>query len=130
MLDLRSSEPGPHRWTRRGRAGFRNHDSKGDFVTHPIPPGTRDILPDEMRELRRLEAALLGAFERFGYGEVSTPTIEYEEVLSRGDERGAPVAYRFFDEAGELLAMRSDMTIPIARLVANRYASAEPPFRL
>ncbi len=100
-------------------------------MTHPIPPGTRDILPDEMRELRRLSLALIEAFERFGYGEVSTPTIEYEEVLARGEsERGAPVAYRFFDESGELLAMRSDMTIPIARLVANRYASAEPPFRL
>ena len=99
-------------------------------MTHPIPPGTRDILPDEMRELRKLSAALLEAFERFGYGEVSTPTIEYEEVLARGDERGAPVAYRFFDEGGELLAMRSDMTIPIARLVANRYGAAEPPFRL
>jgi ATP phosphoribosyltransferase regulatory subunit len=99
-------------------------------MTHPIPPGTRDILPDEMRELRRLSLALIEAFERFGYGEVSTPTIEYEEVLARGDERGAPVAYRFFDESGELLAMRSDVTIPIARLVANRFAAAEPPFRL
>ena len=100
-------------------------------MTHPIPPGTRDILPDEMRELRRLSLALIEAFERFGYGEVSTPTIEYEEVLARGEsERGAPVAYRFFDESGELLAMRSDLTIPIARLVANRYAAAEPPFRL
>jgi ATP phosphoribosyltransferase regulatory subunit len=99
-------------------------------MTHPIPPGTRDILPDEMRELRRLSLALIEAFERFGYGEVATPTIEYEEVLARGDERGAPVAYRFFDESGELLAMRSDMTIPIARLVANRYADQEPPFRL
>jgi ATP phosphoribosyltransferase regulatory subunit len=87
-------------------------------------------LPDEMRELRRLSLALVEAFERYGYGEVATPTIEYEEVLARGDERGAPVAYRFFDESGELLAMRSDMTIPIARLVANRYAAAEPPFRL
>ncbi len=83
-----------------------------------------------MRELRTLSLALIEAFERFGYGEVATPTIEYEEVLARGDERGAPVAYRFFDERGELLAMRSDMTIPIARLVANRYATAEPPFRL
>jgi ATP phosphoribosyltransferase regulatory subunit len=99
-------------------------------MTHPIPPGTRDILPDEMRELRRLGHALIEAFESRGYGEVSTPTIEYEQVLARGDERGAPVAYRFFDESGELLAMRSDMTIPIARLIANRYADAEPPFRL
>ena len=100
-------------------------------MTHPIPPGTRDILPDEMRELRRLSLALVEAFERFGYGEVATPTIEYEEVLARGEsERGAPVAHRFFDESGELLAMRSDMTVPIARLVANHYAAAEPPFRL
>jgi ATP phosphoribosyltransferase regulatory subunit len=100
-------------------------------MTHPIPPGTRDILPDEMRELRRLSLALVDTFERFGYGEVATPTIEYDEVLARGEsERGAPVAYRFFDESGELLAMRSDMTIPIARLVANRFAAAEPPFRL
>jgi ATP phosphoribosyltransferase regulatory subunit len=83
-----------------------------------------------MRELRRLSVALIDAFERFGYGEVATPTIEYEEVLARGDEGGAPLAYRFFDERGELLAMRSDMTIPIARLIANRYAGAEPPFRL
>jgi ATP phosphoribosyltransferase regulatory subunit len=100
-------------------------------MTHPIPPGTRDILPDEMRELRRLSLALIDTFEGFGYGEVATPTIEYDEVLARGElEGGAPVAYRFFDESGELLAMRSDMTVPIARLVANRYASAEPPFRL
>jgi ATP phosphoribosyltransferase regulatory subunit len=83
-----------------------------------------------MRELRRLEAALAQTFERFGYGEVATPTIEYHEVLARGDDRGAPAAYRFFDEGGELLAMRSDMTIPIARLVATRFAGAEPPFRL
>ena len=61
---------------------------------------------------------------------MSTPTIEYDEVLARGDEQGAPSAYRFFDEAGELLAMRSDMTVPIARLVANRFAGAEPPLRL
>ena len=98
-------------------------------MTHRIPPGTRDILPDEMRELRRLEAALADAFDRFGYGEVATPTIEYHEVLARGDESGAPVAYRFFDEGGEQLAMRTDMTVPIARLVATRYADTEPPFR-
>jgi ATP phosphoribosyltransferase regulatory subunit len=98
-------------------------------MTHPIPPGTRDILPDEMRELRRLRAALIDAFEAAGYGEVATPTIEYHDVLARGDVHGAPAAYRFFDERGELLAMRPDMTIPIARLVAGRFAATEPPFR-
>ena len=98
-------------------------------MTHPIPPGTRDVLPEEMRELRRLQAALAAVFEARGYGEVATPTIEYYEVLAQGDERGAPVAYRFFDERAELLAMRSDMTIPIARLVSSRFADAEMPLR-
>ena len=99
-------------------------------MIHPIPPGTRDVLPDEMRELRRLHLALIDVFESRGYGEVATPAIEYDEVLARGDGRTADSAYRFFDERGDLLALRSDMTVPIARLVASRYANAEPPLRL
>ena len=99
-------------------------------MIHPIPPGTRDILPDEMRELRRLHLAMVDVFERHGYGEVATPAIEYDEVLARGDGRTADSAYRFFDERGDLLALRSDMTVPIARLAASRYAGVEPPLRL
>jgi ATP phosphoribosyltransferase regulatory subunit len=98
-------------------------------MIHPIPPGTRDILPDEMRELRRLHLALVEVFESRGYGEVATPAIEYDEVLARGDGRTASSAYRFFDERGDLLALRSDMTIPIARLVASRYAHSDTPLR-
>jgi ATP phosphoribosyltransferase regulatory subunit len=99
-------------------------------MTYLIPPGTRDILPDEMRELRGLSSALLETFDRFGYGEVWTPTMEYEDVLTQGDMRAAGVSYRLFDEHGQVLALRPDMTIPIARLVATRYADAEPPLRL
>jgi ATP phosphoribosyltransferase regulatory subunit len=99
-------------------------------MIHPIPPGTRDVLPDEMRELRRLKAALIEVFEARGYGEVSTPAIEYDEVMARGDGRAARSSYRFFDENGELLALRSDMTVPIARLVASRFANSEAPYRL
>ena len=99
-------------------------------MIHPIPPGTRDVLPDEMREMRRLQRALIEVFEARGYGEVATPAIEYDEVMARGDVRAAPSSYRFFDESGNLLALRSDMTVPIARLVAGRYAGEEPPYRL
>src|SRR4051794_3883196 len=99
-------------------------------MTHPIPPGTRDVLPDEMRELRALTERLRAGFEDAGYGEVWTPSLEYEEVLKTGDDRAAGAGYRLFDEHGEVLAMRSDMTIPIARVVATRYGDAEPPFRL
>ena len=99
-------------------------------MIHPIPAGTRDVLPDEMRELRKLKNALLEVFESRGYGEVATPAIEYDETMARGDGRTARSSYRFFDEGGELLALRSDMTVPIARLVAGRYADAQPPHRL
>jgi ATP phosphoribosyltransferase regulatory subunit len=99
-------------------------------VIHPTPPGTRDVLPDEMRELRALSERLRAAFEGAGYGEVWTPALEYEEVLRTGDERSAGAGYRLFDEHGEVLALRSDMTIPIARVVATRYADREPPLRL
>jgi ATP phosphoribosyltransferase regulatory subunit len=101
-------------------------------MTLPIPSGTRDVLPDEMRELRALTEALRSVFERHGYGEVYTPALEYEAVLARADRAGVtptPPAYRLFDETGALLALRSDMTVPIARVAATRYAHAEPPLR-
>jgi ATP phosphoribosyltransferase regulatory subunit len=99
-------------------------------MIHPIPPGTRDVLPDEMRELRRLNRRLIEVFEDAGYGEVATPAIEYDEVLSRGALASSASPYRFFDENGDLLALRSDMTVPIARLVVGRFADAPLPLRL
>jgi ATP phosphoribosyltransferase regulatory subunit len=55
--------------------------------------------------------------------------MEYEDVLVQGDDRAAGASYRLFDEHGHVLALRPDMTIPIARLVATRYGEAEPPLR-
>lgn len=97
-------------------------------MIHPIPSGTRDVLPDEMRELRAITEALRGVFEDAGYGEVWTPAIEYEDVLRRG-ETGIDPAYRVMDDHGHVMALRPDMTVPIARVVATRYADAEPPLR-
>jgi ATP phosphoribosyltransferase regulatory subunit len=97
---------------------------------HPIPSGTRDVLPDEMRELRAITDAMLGVFHEAGYGEVYTPALELESVLRTGDADAAKPAYRLFDETGQVLVLRSDMTIPIARVVATRYADVEPPLRL
>ena len=94
----------------------------------PIPSGTRDILPDEMRELSAIVATLKRVFAEFEYGEVATPALEYEEVLSRADIGTRP-AYRVVDDHGAVLVLRSDMTVPIARVVATRYPTAEPPLR-
>ena len=98
-------------------------------MIHRIPSGTRDVLPDEMRELRAITEGIREVFTGRGYGEVSTPALEYEEVLVRGDAAAADPAYKLFDEHGAVLALRSDMTIPLARVVASRYPTAEPPLR-
>lgn len=99
-------------------------------MLRPIPPGTRDVLPDEMRELRAIQTALLGTFDNAGFSEVRTPTLEYADLMELADRRAADSAYRFFDDRGEMLALRTDMTIPIARLVADRYRDIDPPHRL
>jgi ATP phosphoribosyltransferase regulatory subunit len=99
-------------------------------MTFPIPPGTRDVLPDEMRELRAVLESLRQSFEGAGYGEVRTPTVEYEEVLRQGDANAAGAGWRLFDDHGRLLVLRSDMTIPIARLVATRFGDQDGALRL
>jgi ATP phosphoribosyltransferase regulatory subunit len=98
-------------------------------MIHPIPSGTRDVLPDETREVRAITDTLRGVFERHEYGEIYTPALEYESVLARADMAEARPAYRVFDETGAVLVLRSDMTVPIARVVATRYAASEPPLR-
>jgi ATP phosphoribosyltransferase regulatory subunit len=98
-------------------------------MIHPIPSGTRDVLPDETREVRAITDTLRGVFERHAYGEVYTPALEYESVLARADMAEAQPAYRVFDESGAVLVLRSDMTVPIARVVATRYVTSEPPLR-
>jgi ATP phosphoribosyltransferase regulatory subunit len=93
-----------------------------------IPSGTRDVLPDEMRELRAMTERIRGVFEHAGYGEVYTPALEYERGINR-DPAGPRAAYRLFDEHGNVLVLRSDMTVPIARLVGTRYAGSPVPLR-
>src|SRR3954465_6691943 len=82
-----------------------------------------------MRELRAIGNTLREVFAQHGYGEVATPALEYEEVLARGGAAGRLPAYRVVDDHGAALALRSDMTGPIPRVAATRYAGSEPPLR-
>ncbi len=104
-------------------------------MTLPIPSGTRDVLPDEMRERHAVVAALRALFEAHDYGEVSTPAVEYASVLEHAggaalaDDAARP-RFRTVDETGETLVLRTDMTLPIARLVGSRFGDAPLPVRL
>lgn len=99
----------------------------GDVVR--LPPGSRDVLPEEARELRSISEGVRSVFEAAGYGEVKTPTLEYADVLARGDLGDVAPSYRLVDDRGAWLALRSDMTVPIARVAAMRYPDGGDPLR-
>jgi len=84
-----------------------------------------------MRELRALTERLRAVFDSNGYGEVYTPALEYERTFEweQATARLPHPKYRMFDEHGNVLILRSDMTVPIARLVGTRYPNVEPPLR-
>lgn len=94
------------------------------------PPGTKDVLPTEAAELRLIEDAVRTVFHEFGYGEVLTPALEYEEVLALSEERAFLTGFHLLDESGKVLILRPDLTTPIARLVGSRLRAGETPHRL
>ncbi|HVU01569.1 MAG TPA: ATP phosphoribosyltransferase regulatory subunit [Polyangiaceae bacterium] len=101
-------------------------------LSHPLPAGMRDLLPEEARRQHALVREVLGSFERFGYEPVSVPPFEYAEVLEHdmGPLDPAQVLRFVEPETGEVVALRPDMTPQIARLVAMRLGDAPLPVRL
>jgi ATP phosphoribosyltransferase regulatory subunit len=96
-----------------------------------LPPGTRDWLPAELRRKRAVESELRAVFERWAYDEVQTPSFERFDSLEAG--LGDDVADRLFlfaDKSGTQIALRPEMTTPVARLVATRMREAALPLRL
>ena len=75
-----------------------------------------------MRELRAITDARCGRVRRAGYGEIATPALEYEEVLARADIGARAGVPGRSTTTANVLVLRSDMTVPIARVVATRYA--------
>lgn len=98
-------------------------------VFNPLPIGARDLLPAAAKRRRAVTDSLLTSFERWGYREVTPPLIEYFEVLGRGlgsEKRERCV--RFIEAGtGELVALRSDVTPQIARMVAQRVGGSVEP---
>jgi ATP phosphoribosyltransferase regulatory subunit len=95
-----------------------------------IPEGMRDVLPGEAAELHAIEAVLRARFTAYGYGEVRTPTLEFAETLELADDDTLGGGYRLFDDQGRELMLRTDMTVPVARLAAARYRDRPLPLRL
>lgn len=110
-------------------AGNTRTGQQGLPETIPVPMGTRDVLPEEMAELRQISSSALEVFAAAGYGEVATPALEHEETLRISGSDLAESVYRVPDKDGRILTLRFDSTVPVARLAATRYADAQPPLR-
>ncbi len=96
-----------------------------------LPAGTRDWLPAELQRKRAVESALRDVFARRGYAEVQTPHFERFDVLASGlGAEKAAGAFLFHDRSGVQMALRPEMTTPIARLVSSRLRNAPLPLRL
>ena len=96
-----------------------------------IPYGTRDFLPNEAAGKRAIETKLAELFTEWGYDEVVTPTIEYLDNLTLGSSHSLePHLFKLFDRDNRTLALRHEMTTPIARLVSSRLQDYPLPMKL
>jgi len=96
-----------------------------------LPEGTRDLILDECVIKRSLERDIDEIFEKWGYKEVITPTLEFYETFNYNSQTlREEDMYKFFDNRGRILVLRPDMTIPIARVVETKLKDAELPIKL
>jgi len=85
-----------------------------------IPYGTRDILPGEARAKREIEDKIANNFLSWGYDEAITPTFEYADTFALSGAGISEESMRFMDRNNRTLMLRSEMTTPLARMVATR----------
>lgn len=84
------------------------------------PRGTRDFLFTEMRERREAESTLRNVFENYGFQEIKTPLFEELKLFTtKSGEEIVDQLYNFKDKSDRELALRPEVTAPVARLYLN-----------
>ncbi len=69
-------------------------------------------------------------YRSFGYAPIDTPALEYHEILAgKGGEESDRQMYQFIDHGGRHVAMRFDLTVPLARFVAQHIDQLGTPFK-
>src|ERR1700687_4388838 len=96
--------------------------------------GTRDFLPDELRRRQHVIGVIRRVYERYGFEPLETPAFEnIETLLGKYGEEGNKLVFKILRRgehgaSGEAdLALRYDLTVPLARVVAQ-YQNELPKF--
>jgi histidyl-tRNA synthetase len=90
--------------------------------------GFRDFLPEQMMLRQTVMGRFRDVFERHGFEPIDTPVLEYFDILT-GNIDDEKLIYHFEDQGGREVGMRFDLTVPLARFVAQHRNELIFPFK-
>ena len=95
------------------------------------PEGTRDRLFAECAACRAVQRAATALFQRRGYSELTTPNVEYYDIIpAAGHPLSQESMMKCVERTGKLLVMRPDNTVAIGRVAATKLSALPLPLRL
>lgn len=91
--------------------------------------GFMELLPEQQMKMEKIMEALRRSYSLYGFSPLDTPVIESAQVLlAKGGGETEKQIYRF-SKGDSDLALRFDLTVPLAKYVAANYGSLSFPFR-
>ncbi len=91
--------------------------------------GFMELLPSEQIKMEKMMETLRKSYSVYGFAPLDTPIIESSEVLlAKGGGETEKQIYRF-NKGDSDIALRFDLTVPLAKFVAANYGSLTFPFR-
>ena len=92
--------------------------------------GFRDFLPESMMPRERVIDTARRVYRSYGFAPIDTPALEYLEILTgKGSDETDRLMYRFKDHGDRDVGMRFDLTVPLARFVAQHAHELGTPFK-
>jgi len=89
--------------------------------------GFRDFLPPRMAIRNEVIKRLKNVFEKYGFDELQTPILESQELLlGKYGKEAEKLMYLFQDQGNRKIGLRYDLTVPLARVVANNQDLPKP----
>lgn len=100
------------------------------LITPQILKGFRDYLPDTMMAREKLMETARRVYRSYGFSPIDTPALEYSEILvGKGGDESDKQMFRFNDNGGRDVALRFDLTVPLARFSAQHHTELGLPFK-
>lgn len=94
-----------------------------------LPVGMKDYILLESKQKRMIQKIVEDVFISYNYQEIISPTLEYYSTYSKAFNNDEDeTTYKMIDSKGRVVALKTDMTVPIARIVATKLNNEKPPF--